>query len=67
MSETVLIARIGAAHGIKGDVRVKPFGDDPLALGDSDSLTDESRHGLPDRFAASGKGRHAGRPFQGRQ
>ena len=42
MSETVLIARIGAAHGIKGDVRVKPFGDDPLALGDFDSLTDES-------------------------
>nr|WP_248304823.1 ribosome maturation factor RimM [Breoghania sp. L-A4] len=27
------MAQIGAAHGIKGEVRVKPFGEDPLALG----------------------------------
>ncbi len=31
MKNPVLLARIGAAHGIKGEVRVKPFGD-PDAL-----------------------------------
>ena len=34
----VLMARIGGAHGIKGEVRVKPFGDDPLTLADYGSL-----------------------------
>ena len=34
----VLIAKIGAPHGIKGEVRVKSFTDDPLALGDYGSL-----------------------------
>lgn len=28
------MARIGAAHGIRGEVRVKPFGDDPLSFTD---------------------------------
>lgn len=28
----IAIARFGAAHGIRGEVRVKPYGDDPLAL-----------------------------------
>ncbi|MEM1047154.1 MAG: ribosome maturation factor RimM [Pseudomonadota bacterium] len=32
MDDRILIAQIGAAHGIKGDVRVKCFGDDPSAL-----------------------------------
>ncbi|MDJ0931674.1 MAG: ribosome maturation factor RimM [Breoghania sp.] len=27
------MAEIGAAHGIRGEVRVKPHGDDPMALG----------------------------------
>ena len=31
--DRVLMAQIGAAHGIKGEVRVKPFGEDPMALG----------------------------------
>ncbi|TYC53997.1 ribosome maturation factor RimM [Rhodobacterales bacterium] len=35
----VLMARIGAAHGIRGEVRVKPFGDDPLSFGDYGVLT----------------------------
>lgn len=38
MSERILIAQIGAAHGIKGEVRVKPFGDDPLALAEFGEL-----------------------------
>ena len=28
------MAQIGAPHGIKGEVRVKTFGDDPFSLGD---------------------------------
>lgn len=45
MSETkagdkVLLARIGAAHGIRGEVRVKSFGDDPLSFTDYGVLTD---------------------------
>ena len=32
--DLVLMARIGAAHGIRGEVRVKPFGDDPLSFTD---------------------------------
>lgn len=36
--DLVLMARIGAAHGIRGEVRVKPFGDDPLSFTDYGSL-----------------------------
>ncbi|SDU40542.1 ribosome maturation factor RimM [Stappia sp. ES.058] len=32
--DRILMARIGAAHGIRGEVRVKPFGDDPLSFTD---------------------------------
>ncbi|MEO8667813.1 MAG: ribosome maturation factor RimM [Bauldia sp.] len=32
MKDRVVVAVIGAAHGIKGDVRVKPFTDDRLAI-----------------------------------
>jgi len=32
MANPVQLAVIGAAHGIKGEVRVKPFTEDPLAL-----------------------------------
>lgn len=42
MSETsarIAIARIGAAHGIRGEVRIKPYGDDPLALADYGPLS----------------------------
>jgi 16S rRNA processing protein RimM len=34
MKDSVQLAVIGAAHGIKGEVRVKSFTADPLALGD---------------------------------
>lgn len=34
VEERILMARIGAAHGIRGEVRVKPFGDDPLSFTD---------------------------------
>ncbi|MDN3721206.1 hypothetical protein QW131_23475 [Roseibium salinum] len=33
------MAKIGAAHGIRGEVRVKPFGDDPLSFTDYGVLT----------------------------
>ena len=29
----VLVGRIGAAHGVRGEVRVRSFTDDPMALG----------------------------------
>ncbi|NVK33559.1 MAG: ribosome maturation factor RimM [Rhodobacteraceae bacterium] len=35
----VLMARIGAAHGIRGEVRVKAFGDDPLSFTDYGPLS----------------------------
>ncbi len=34
LKNPVLMAVIGAAHGIKGELRVKTFTGDPLALGD---------------------------------
>ncbi len=36
----ILLAVIGAAHGIKGEVRVKSFTGDPLAFGDYGKLHD---------------------------
>lgn len=38
----VLLAEIGAAHGIRGDVRVKAFTADPEAIGDYGPLFDET-------------------------
>ena len=32
MSARVLIAQIGAAHGVRGEVRLKPFTQDPLSV-----------------------------------
>jgi 16S rRNA processing protein RimM len=32
MTERVLIAQIGAAHGVRGEVRLKAFTDDPLSV-----------------------------------
>ena len=37
--QKVLMAKIGAAHGIRGEVRVKPYGDDPLSFADYGILT----------------------------
>ncbi|KZL20101.1 Ribosome maturation factor RimM [Pseudovibrio axinellae] len=39
--DRILMAQIGAAHGIRGEVRVKPFGDDPLSFGDYGKLESE--------------------------
>ena len=38
LKNPVLMASIGAPQGIKGEVRVKSFTDDPLAMGDYGSL-----------------------------
>ena len=40
-SDRVLLAAIGAAHGVRGEVRVKPFTADPLALGEYSPLLAE--------------------------
>jgi len=32
MSDLILVARIGAPHGVRGEVRLTAFGDDPAAL-----------------------------------
>lgn len=43
MSDTeILLAVIGGAHGIKGEVRVKSFTDNPLAFGDYGKLHDKN-------------------------
>ncbi len=41
-TDLVLMAQIGAAHGVRGDVRVKSFGADPMALADYGPLFDET-------------------------
>ena len=38
LENPILMAQIGAPHGIKGEVRVKPFGYDPLSLDQYGSL-----------------------------
>jgi len=38
LENPVLMAQIGAPHGVKGEVRVKPFGYDPLSLDQYGSL-----------------------------
>lgn len=40
LDKPVLMAVIGAAHGIKGEVRIKSFTGDPAALADYSPLTD---------------------------
>jgi 16S rRNA processing protein RimM len=43
--ETILFAKIGAAHGVRGEVRVKVFGPDPMALQDYGLLSaSDGRH-----------------------
>ncbi len=42
LENPVLMARIGAPHGIRGEVRVSSFAADPLALGDYGPLSDEN-------------------------
>ncbi len=40
MSDQILLGVIGAPHGIRGEVRIKAFTGDPLAIADYGSLTD---------------------------
>lgn len=40
MAERILVARIGAPHGVKGEVRLFVFTEDPDAILDYDPLTD---------------------------
>lgn len=40
--DRVLLAIIGRAHGVRGEVRVKTFTADPAALADYDGLADET-------------------------
>lgn len=42
MANRVLVARIGAPHGVKGEVRLFVFTEDPEAVLELDPLTDES-------------------------
>ena len=42
LENPVRMATIGAAHGIRGEVRVKSFTGDPMALGDYGPLRDEN-------------------------
>ncbi len=41
-SPRILVGRFGAPHGVRGEVRVKSFTGDPLALASYDGLGDES-------------------------
>ena len=41
MSERIRVARIGAAHGVRGEVRLWPFTQDPLAVADYGPLETE--------------------------
>lgn len=38
----ICVAKIGAAHGVRGEVKLFAFTDDPLALGDLGPLEDEA-------------------------
>jgi 16S rRNA processing protein RimM len=42
LENPVRMATIGAAHGVRGEVRVKTFTGDPMALGDYGPLRDEN-------------------------
>lgn len=39
-SDRIILGQIGAPHGVRGQVRIKPFTADPLALGDYGPLYD---------------------------
>lgn len=43
MKERVIVARVGAAHGIRGEVRLWPFTQDPLAVAEYGPLESEDR------------------------
>jgi 16S rRNA processing protein RimM len=41
MAERVIVAKIGAAHGVRGEVKLWPFTQDPLAVADYGPLETE--------------------------
>lgn len=41
MNDRILVARIGAPHGVRGEVRFFPFTQDPMAVLDYQPLTDK--------------------------
>ena len=66
MAERVCIAQIGAAHGVRGEVRLKAFTADPLGVTRYGALETRGRHAaLRDRGRAAREG-HAGRAPEGR-
>lgn len=42
LKSPVLIARLGGAHGIRGEIRAQAFTDDPLAIGEYGPLQDRT-------------------------
>lgn len=44
--KAILLGQIGAPHGVRGEVRVKSFTEDPVALGDYGPLTTASGRSL---------------------
>ena len=52
----VVLARIGAPHGLKGEVRVKSFTEDPMALADYGPLHDAGGRLFTVRSARPSKG-----------
>jgi 16S rRNA processing protein RimM len=42
MTDRILVARIGAPHGVRGEVRLFPFTQDPMAVLDYQPLTDKA-------------------------
>ena len=45
--DRILVAKIGAPHGVKGEVRVKPFTAEAEALADYGPLTDKAGRAFP--------------------
>ena len=67
VAERVCIAQIGAAHGMRGEVRLKPFTRTRSAVTRYGALESRGRNAaLRDRGGAAGQG-HAGRAAQGRR
>ena len=41
-SPRILVGRFGAAHGVRGEIRIKSYTADPMALADYEGLSDSS-------------------------
>lgn len=53
---TIVLARVGAPHGLKGEVRVKSFTEDPMALAGYGPLSDGKGRNFVVRRARPSKG-----------